>query len=140
MRPVNKIILHCSATERNKHITVEEIAKWHVNRGWSEIGYHYVIELNGEIKKGRDIDKVGSHVAGHNEKSIGICYVGGVVDGKPADTMTGAQEVSLFRLIDALRVVFGNLDLYGHNDFTKSKACPSFKVREKYKHLCNIQK
>jgi len=135
MRPIDKIIIHCSATEKGKRISIEEIERWHKNRGWSEIGYHFVIELDGQIKRGRDLDVVGSHVQGHNAGSIGICYVGGLINGKPADTMTGTQEVSLWRLIDSLRVILGDLDIYGHNDFTDGKACPSFKVREKYKHL-----
>ena len=84
MRSINEIIVHCSATREGQHIPVETIKKWHTEgRGWTDIGYHFYIELDGTIKKGRDIDKTGAHCKGHNRNSIGICYCGGVEsDGK----------------------------------------------------------
>jgi len=91
MRSINEIIVHCSATREGQHIPVETIKKWHVEgRGWTDIGYHFYVELDGTIKKGRDIDRSGAHTKGHNRNSIGICYCGGVeADGKtPKDTRT----------------------------------------------------
>jgi len=136
MRPLDKIILHCSATREGQHITVETIRQWHLKRGWSDIGYHYVIYLDGSIHKGRPIEKVGAHTSGQNTGSIGICYVGGVEkDGKtPKDTMTDLQETAMVNLIKALREEYGNMTLHGHNEFA-AKACPSFKVYEKYDWL-----
>ena len=62
MRSINEIIVHCSATREGQHIPVETIKKWHTEgRGWTDIGYHFYIELDGTIKKGRDIDKTGAH-------------------------------------------------------------------------------
>ena len=87
MREINKIIVHCSATRENENFDVAEIRKWHVEgRGWSDIGYHFYIDLYGEIHKGRDISKIGAHCKGHNRNSIGICYCGGVDAG---DIMRG---------------------------------------------------
>ena len=79
---------------------------------------------------------MGAHTYRHNLDSIGICYVGGVEkDGKtPKDTMTEMQEIAMLELIKSLRVIFGKLNLHGHNEFS-SKACPSFDVQEKYKFL-----
>jgi len=136
MRPLDKIILHCSATREGQHITVETIRQWHLKRGWSDIGYHYVIYLDGSIHKGRPIEKVGAHTSGQNTGSIGICYVGGVEkDGKtPKDTMTDLQETAMVNLIKALREEYGDMTLHGHNEFA-AKACPSFKVYEKYDWL-----
>jgi N-acetylmuramoyl-L-alanine amidase len=52
MRKIDKIIVHCSATREGQHIPVETIKKWHVEgRGWSDIGYHFYVELDGTIKK-----------------------------------------------------------------------------------------
>ena len=101
--------------------------------GWSDIGYHYVIRLDGELETGRPIDKVGAHVKGHNKDSIGICYIGGVdKDGEPKDTMTSEQEATMREIIFALRIVADKeMTLHGHNEYS-SKACPSFKVSEKF--------
>ncbi len=78
MRDIDKIIVHCSATQEGKHISAATIDKWHKKRGWRGIGYHYVVGLNGNIEYGRNIYESGAHVKGHNKGSIGICYIGGV--------------------------------------------------------------
>ena len=78
MRKIDKIIIHCSATPEGRVVTVTEIDKWHREKGYNGIGYHYVIGLNGEVWKGRDINLIGAHTQGQNANSIGICYVGGV--------------------------------------------------------------
>lgn len=137
MRKVNRIIIHCSATKPGMDIGAKEIRKWHMDgNGWKDIGYHYVIRLDGSIEKGRPLEQLGSHTAGHNADSIGICYVGGVDEkGKAKDTLSPKQQKSLEDLITKLRERWPELTLSGHNDYTKSKACPSFKVSEKLKHL-----
>lgn len=136
MRQLDKIILHCSATREGQHIDVDTIRNWHLNRGWSDIGYHYVIYLDGSVHEGRPIEKVGAHTSGQNTGSIGICYIGGVEkDGKtPKDTMNELQDTAMVNLIKALREEYGDMTLHGHNEFA-AKACPSFKVYEKYNWL-----
>jgi N-acetylmuramoyl-L-alanine amidase len=136
MRAVHRIILHCSATPEDKHYDVATIRKWHLKRGWKDIGYHFVIYLDGSVHAGRPISQVGAHTKGHNSDTIGICYIGGVeANGKtPKDTMTDLQEIALINLIDALRKKYGKLGLHGHNEYA-AKACPSFKVYEKYNWL-----
>lgn len=136
-RPINEIILHCSATREGQDISVETIRGWHVEgRGWSDIGYHFVILLDGTVEVGRPLRRAGAHVKGRNANSIGICYIGGVeADGKTAkDTMTPAQEQATRNLITTLRGVFGPISLHGHNEFS-SKDCPSFVVGEKFPDL-----
>lgn len=134
MRHLDKIILHCSATEAGKDYTVEQIREWHLARGWQDIGYHYCIYRDGSVHKGRDLDVIGSHTKGQNKNSIGICYIGGLVNGEPEDTMTALQEISFLELVFSLRRVFGWLDVHGHNEFA-AKPCPSFNVREKYQFI-----
>ena len=137
MREVNRIIIHCSATPESRDIDAAEIKRWHVEeRGWSDIGYHYVIKLNGDIESGRPLDIPGAHVSGHNVDSIGICYVGGIdEDMNPKDTMYKCQEESLRELIYSLRMVWDkHLTIHGHNEYS-SKACPGFKVSEKFKDI-----
>jgi len=135
MRQLKKIILHCTATREGQELEITTIDHWHRKRGWSEIGYHYVIYANGFIATGRDIRKKGAHVKGENHDSVGVAYVGGLDQNLvPTDTMTMKQELAFLHLVNSLRVVFGELSVHGHNEYS-SKACPSFNVQEKYKFL-----
>tara|TARA_R110002095_G_scaffold188876_1_gene166416 strand:- start:208 stop:633 length:426 start_codon:yes stop_codon:yes gene_type:complete len=136
MRDINKIILHCSATREGQNISTETIRGWHVNeRGWSDIGYHFVVLLDGTVDKARPIKRQGAHVRGKNKGSIGICYIGGCdADMNPKDTRNEAQKKSLEELISYLMESYDDATLHGHNEFS-SKACPSFNVQEIYKEL-----
>ena len=136
MRNITEIIVHCSATPEGKDYTVEDIRRWHKERGFDDIGYHYVIYRNGEIYRGRREDRVGAHCVGHNSNSIGICYIGGLAaDRKTAkDTRTAAQKASLKVLLKNLKANFPEARICGHRDFAK-KACPSFDATEEYKYL-----
>jgi N-acetylmuramoyl-L-alanine amidase len=137
MRKIDKIIIHCSATREGQDIPVETIRKWHVEgRGWSDIGYHFYIDINAKIWKGRDIQKIGSHCSGNNRSSIGICYCGGVeADGKtPKDTRTESQKESLLSVLKTLKAMFPDASIYSHNEFA-NKACPSFDASNEYKSL-----
>jgi N-acetylmuramoyl-L-alanine amidase len=136
MRELKRIIFHCSATEDGKDYTVDQIRRWHTSppRNWRDIGYHYVIYRDGSIHQGRPIDQQGAHTRGENADSVGICYIGGVRDGKATDTMTMHQEIAWLKLVHSLRTVFGPLSIHGHNEYA-NKACPSFIVKEKYPFL-----
>ena len=131
MNKPNKIIIHCSATQEGKNFKADDIDKWHKQRGFKKIGYHYVIDLDGTIEKGRDETENGAHTVGHNTSSIGICYIGGLAkDGKtPKDTRTPQQKAAMYKLVDELMKKY-NIPLnkvYGHYQFA-NKACPSFKM------------
>jgi N-acetylmuramoyl-L-alanine amidase len=136
MRVLKRIILHCTATPEGKHFDVDTIRRWHVkDRGWRDIGYHYVIYLDGSVYEGRPLEQVGAHTSGHNKDSIGIVYVGGCdAKMKAKDTLNEAQEVAMVNLIKALREEHGELSLHGHNEFA-AKACPSFDVQKKFDWL-----
>ena len=129
MRKINSIIVHCTATKEGLDYPAETIRKWHRARGFSTIGYHYVIHLSGTVEAGRAIDIAGAHCTGHNKNSIGIVYVGGLDSKcKPEDTRTAEQKQSLYKLIFELLDKY-NLtvnDVYTHNYFNKLKACPCF--------------
>jgi N-acetylmuramoyl-L-alanine amidase len=134
-RKLSRIILHCTATPEGRHVDVATINAWHVKRGWSGIGYHFVIYLDGSVHAGRDVSKVGAHVAGHNADTIGIVYVGGCdAKMKAKDTMNDAQKTAVVNLVKALRDQFGALTLHGHNEYA-AKACPSFNVKHKFEWL-----
>lgn len=135
-RKITEIIVHCSATPEGKHFTVDDIRKWHKAQGWSDIGYHYLIYLDGSIHNGRDVDIVGAHCSNHNSNSIGVCYIGGVEkDGKtPKDTRTPEQKDSLLYLLKEMKRLYPNAWIYGHRDFA-AKACPSFDAFNEYLKL-----
>ena len=136
MREINKIIVHCSATREGENFEVAEIRKWHLARGFNDIGYHFYIDLYGEIHKGRDISKIGAHCKGHNRNSIGICYCGGVeADGKtPKDTRNTEQKEALLCVLRTLKAMYPNAVIHSHNDFA-NKACPSFNATREYEHI-----
>lgn len=136
MREINKIIVHCSATREGENFEVAEIRKWHLARGFNDIGYHFYIDLHGEIHKGRDIDKIGAHCKGHNRNSIGICYCGGVeADGKtPKDTRTTDQRRALVAVLRTLKAMYPNAIIHSHSDFA-NKACPSFNATLEYENI-----
>lgn len=132
-RKITEIIVHCTATQEGKHFTVSDITRWHKQRGFSTIGYHYVIYLDGTRHLGRDVNISGAHCENHNSHSIGVCYVGGLAsDGKtPKDTRTQAQKTALLALLRELRRIYPMARIYGHRDFA-NKACPSFDAKREY--------
>ena len=131
-RRVDEIIIHCTATPEGRDVSVETIRGWHIGQGWKDIGYHWVVMLDGTVKPGRPESQVGSHVAGRNSGTLGVVYVGGVVaDGKkPKDTRTPAQRAALLAHINALIARYPTIKkVTGHNQYA-AKACPSFDVRK----------
>ena len=136
MRTINEIIVHCSATQEGKDFTIADIDRWHRQRGFTKIGYHYVIYRDGTIHVGRNESEVGAHCLGHSQNSIGICYIGGLSsDGKtPKDTRTDAQKKALTTLLQALKKKYPSASIHGHRDFAK-KACPSFDATKEYMNL-----
>ena len=141
MRKINKLIVHCTATPEFKDFTLEDVRGWHVKgNGWSDIGYHYLIKLDGTVELGRPVKKPGAHVAGHNKDSIGIAYVGGMDNQMEEwiDTRTDEQKDSLFNLLMDLKFEFPNAVVYGHNDFTDKKVCPCFDAKKEYSEISNF--
>ena len=136
MRNINKIIVHCSATPEGKAFSVADIRRWHLQRGFADIGYHFVIYLDGSVHVGRELAKAGAHCKGQNKNSIGVCYIGGVAtDGQtPKDTRTDTQKASLVKLITELRQQFPNASVHGHREFA-IKACPCFDAHKEYNDL-----
>ena len=134
MRDIKKIIVHCTATPEGRDVKIAEVKRWHVEeRGWSDIGYHWLIELYGAIRKGRPEHIQGAHAKGHNRTSIGVCYVGGVDSNmKAKDTRTDKQKTALHCLVEDLRGRYPKAEVIGHRDVS-SKDCPSFDAKEEFK-------
>lgn len=135
-RSIKELIVHCSATPEGKDYSVDTIRQWHLQRGFSDIGYHYVVYRDGSIHIGRDESIIGAHCTGHNTNSIGVCYIGGCAsDGKaPKDTRTTEQKQSLVKLLKELKTKYPQASIHGHRDFA-NKACPSFDATKEYSSL-----
>jgi len=143
MRTIDLIVIHCSATREGQSHGAADIDRWHRAQGWNGIGYHYVIGLTGKVERGRPLEQPGSHVRGHNARSIGIVYIGGLAANgvTPKDTRTTAQRRSMAALVAELRARFRGARVCGHRDLSPDrdgdgvveqhewlKACPSFDV------------
>ena len=135
-RNIKEIIVHCSATPEGKDFTVADIKRWHLQRGFSDIGYHYVIYRDGSIHTGRDESIIGAHCTGHNTNSIGVCYIGGCASNSktPKDTRTPQQKQSLVKLLKELKTKYPQASIHNHRDFA-NKACPSFDATKEYSSL-----
>jgi len=128
-----EIIVHCTGTPEGHDFSVDEIRAMHLRKGWKDVGYHYVITRDGRVWEGRPEELVGAHCQGHNFKSIGVAYVGGVDEhGSMAkDTRTKAQRKSIGELLAWLHERYPKASLHGHGEFV-NKACPSFDVVKEY--------
>lgn len=136
-RTINRIIVHCTATPEGRIETVESIRRMHKAKGWADIGYHYLIGLNGERWNGRNVNLVGAHCEGYNANSIGVCYVGGCDKNmKAKDTRTDKQKAALIALLKDLRKLYPKAKIVSHRDLDrKGKACPSFDATNEYKNI-----
>lgn len=131
MRKIDKIIVHCSATEEGADFDASDIDRWHRARGFNCIGSHWVIRLDGTIEQGRAERLIGAHCLGQNSRSIGVCYIGGLRKSYPCDTRTPAQKQSMKRLIAELRQRYPGATVHSHREFA-AKACPCFDASAEY--------
>ena len=132
MRTIDKIIIHCSATLPGQRVDVETITRWHKQRGFKTIGYHFFIDRSGTIHAGRPLEHQGAHCKGQNARSIGICYEGGLnKEGKPYDTRTIMQRIAMKELVAQLQERFTEATVHGHREFA-NKACPCFDVQAEF--------
>lgn len=135
MRRIEQVIVHCTATRASRLVHVSEVIEWHKARGWRTIGYHNLIHQDGRVSAGRPYAQAGAHAVGHNARSLGFCYVGGLDDdGAPEDTRTLAQRIALRAVIlDACRE-YPIRSVIGHScvGFT---LCPGFDARLEYADL-----
>lgn len=147
MRKITLIAVHCSATMAGRPFTADDIRNMHTRpkprgNGWSTIGYHSVIELDGRVVETLSHDRRPIHAKGHNANAMAVCYIGGIgANGKPANTMTPQQESSLVDLLRQWRRMYPSARIRGHRDLSPDrdgdgiierhewlKECPSFDV------------
>lgn len=131
---IKLICVHCSATPPSMDIGAAEIDQWHKARGWTQIGYNYVIRRDGSLEQGRKEGMTLAHAAGFNQDAIAVCMVGGVTDHQvAAANFQDAQWASLRKVLDFLALKYPEAEIKGHRDLPGvNKDCPSFNVRHWY--------
>ena len=120
MRKINRVFIHCSASDNPAHDDVSVIKQWHLARGFNDTGYHYYIKKDGTIQKGRPLSKTPAAQKGHNTGTIAIC-LGGL------DHFTQAQFNALRELCNELDKKF-KVTFHGHREVS-NKTCPNFDYR-----------
>ena len=133
MRKINKIIVHCTATQQS--ISIQSIINyWKITLKWESMGYHYIVEANGNTVKLTDLEHIANGAAGYNKNSIHIAYIGGIdINKKPIDNRTIEQKNALRILIMQLVSKFPDADILGHNQLPNvKKACPCFDAAKEY--------
>lgn len=143
MREISLIVIHCSATRADRDFTAKDVDTAHRFRGFSCWGYHYYVRKSGQVEPMRDEDTVGAHARGHNARSLGVCYEGGLDEnGRAADTRTPRQQEAMHRLVHELRLRYPEAQVVGHRDLSpdtnyngvvdpweRTKECPCFEVK-----------
>jgi len=119
---VKEIIIHCTDSPNGRDDRAEDVHRWHLEKGWSGIGYHYLICIDGEIENGRPEFWQGAHTHKHNKGSVGVCLVG-------TDDYSFPQWVALDELVMYLEKKYPEARVMGHNEVSRKK-CPGFSVQE----------
>jgi len=134
-KPTKYIVVHCSATENLSRFDWKSIDQMHRARGFSMVGYHFIIKKDGTIQKGRDLGAIGAHAVGFNNESVGICLIGGVNSkNESVDNFTKEQKESLIKLLDCLKIEYPSATVLGHKELPNvAKDCPCFDVKSFYR-------
>jgi len=123
---IEKVTVHCSVTKNGVRCETETIRKWHKDRGFDDIGYHGVIQPDGEFSVGRDLHTVGAHVKGANTGNLGVCFAG-------TDKFTWRAFRAFAYWFEGIRCLYdlGYHDIYCHYEFDsakkQSKSCPNIR-------------
>jgi len=136
MRDIKYIAVHCTAGPATQ--TTKAIKDyWKNNLGWKSVGYHYLINADGEIEQLAQESEITNGVAGFNSVIVNISYKGGVdANNKPKDTRTPQQKESILKLLKELKKRYPKAIIQGHKDFPNvKKACPSFEAKQEYKNI-----
>lgn len=134
IQDVKYIIIHAAATKPSMDIGIKEITRWHRERGFFTVGYHYVIRRDGTLETGRPVGTMGAHAYGHNHHSVGVCMVGGVSEEDVSiaeNNYTEEQWACLKSLVEHLKDVYPDAEVIGHRDVS-DKECPSFDAKAWY--------
>lgn len=116
-RATQYIALHHAAAV---NCSAADVDRWHKEKGWAGIGYHYFVRKDGRIYRGRELDAVGAHVQGMNHISVGICAEGNYDIER---TMSAAQMSAIKELLRELKKLYPSAEIVGHREIGASD-CP----------------
>ena len=120
-RHIGRVFIHCSASDNKNHDDINVIEQWHLDRGFSGVGYHFFIKKDGTIQNGRELDRTPAAQAPYNKGTIAIC-LGGL------EHFTQAQYDSLIVLCYAINDTY-SVTFHGHCEVS-TKSCPVFSYRK----------
>lgn len=123
MNKIEYLVVHCADTPDDKAFFAKDIHQWHLERGWSGIGYHRVIDRDGKIENGRPDYWQGAHVKGYNHCSLGVCLIG-------RKEFTRGQFSSLRALLNDWSNLYPDAKIVGHTELNPGKTCPNFDVQK----------
>ena len=125
-RHVERVFLHCSASEMDMsgQAMVDEIRRWHKARGWSDVGYHSLIDKLGEVLPGRSLERTPAAQKGHNRGTIAIMVHGLELDLFPAAALNACAVLCH----DINKAYEGRISFHGHCEVS-AKTCPVFDYR-----------
>lgn len=126
-REIKKVFLHCSDSDLPQHDCPFVIRDWHLQRGFNDIGYHFIITKDGTIHKGRSLARMPASQEGNNMGSIAICLTGKTI-------FSQMQLSSLQELCGEINQLYETITFHGHCEVS-SKPCPVFD----YKSVLNLK-
>lgn len=138
MRKINFIVVHCTGTQQNT--TLESIKYyWKTTLHWKNYGYHYIVDIDGNLTQLTSINEIANGVKGHNHESIHVAYIGGLdYNLKPKDTRNFHQVKVMFKILYRLKKLYPGAVILGHRDFLNvKKACPCFDAKNEYALINN---
>lgn len=124
-RNVDRVFIHCSASDNPEHDDVAVIRQWHLDRGWSDIGYHFFIQKDGTLQFGRSLERTPAAQKGHNTGTIAIC-----LHGLDINLFTKDQFRTLYSLCDEIDIDYNVITFHAHNEVNPNKTCPVFDIQK----------
>jgi murein L,D-transpeptidase YcbB/YkuD len=124
VRAVSRVFIHCSASNNPAHDNVATMRRWHKQKGWSDVGYHFFIRKDGMLEEGRSLERTPAAQANHNTGTIAICC-----HGLDKAKFTEAQFDTLRTLCGDIDIAYGGeVTFHGHCEVS-AKSCPVFDYR-----------
>jgi len=118
----NTVVIHHSVIDEGDDLaSLKEVQRLHqIDRGWADVGYHFLIGKEGSIYEGRPLNVRGVHVAGYNTGTVGVCLIGNFME----DTLSDLQTQATDAIVQWLAVRLQLTHLAGHRDFNGQTVCP----------------
>lgn len=124
-RPCFETFLHCSASSYPEHDDITVINQWHLDKGFSGVGYHFFIKFNGELQIGRTLEKQPAAQAGNNTGTIAIC-----LHGLKAEDFTQEQFETLKKLCNQINDAYNDSMVFRGHCEVDNRDCPVFNYQK----------